>query len=71
MQPAKLFNNLQARAQPQVKGIAQNNMGIDFLELKRRHRLHRTVGTHRHKNRRLDYAMIDLKAPAPGLTIGM
>ncbi len=48
-------DHLGPRAQPQMEGIAENDLRTDRLDIARQHALHRTVGTHRHKGRRLDH----------------
>ena len=67
VQPAVLRDHVQPRTQPQVKGVAQNNLRLHGLEFHGRHRLHGTVGTHRHEDRRFHDTVIQRHAAAAGL----
>ena len=71
VQVAVFFNHLRARAQHQMKGIAENHLRTDGLDIPRQHTLHRAVGTHRHKGRRLHFAARKTKTAAPGLALGV
>ena len=50
-------DDFKARAQPQVKGVAEADLGADFVQRGRRHRLDRAIGADRHENRGLDLAV--------------
>ena len=65
VQAAKLLDDLQARAQPQVESVAQNDLGLDVVQLVRAHRLHRAVGAYRLEDRGLHRAVVQFQcAPA-------
>ena len=65
VQAAVCLDDFQARAQPQVEGVAQNDLRVHFLELARR--IAFTVRrSHRHENRRLDHAVIERDAATAG-----
>jgi len=66
MQSAVRRYHLQAGAQPQVKGVAENDVRADFMQFDRRHRLDRTVSAHRHEGRRFDGAVGELQSAAAG-----
>ncbi len=58
-------DDLEARSQIQVKGVAEHDFGADFFEILRRHRLDRTVGADRHERRRLYGAAREFEPAAP------
>ena len=51
-----LLDDVRARAQPQVKSVAQDNLGTDGANIPWRHTLHSAVGAHGHKGRSLHRA---------------
>ena len=57
-------DDFRARAQHQMKGVAQYDRGAQTLELLGCHALDRAVGTDRHERRCLDRAMGQLQACA-------
>ncbi len=57
MQAAVVFNDLQARSQEQVEGVAEYDLGAGIAHLGRQHGLDRAVGAHRHEGRGLDLAV--------------
>ncbi len=65
MQAAVLADDVDARAQPQVEGVSEDDLGFDLVQIARRHRLDRAIGAHRHEYRRLHHAVVkrDLAAP--------
>lgn len=67
MQAAKLFHDVQAWAHPQMKGVAQNNLGIDLVQIARRHAFHGAVGAHRHEDGCLNNTMCGGDFTATGL----
>jgi hypothetical protein len=71
VQAAELADHLQARAQPQVEGVAEDDLGVDFLQFQRRHGLDRTIGAHRHEDGRLDGAVVQFDAAAAGAAVGL
>ena len=56
VQATELLDDLQPRSQKQMKRVAQDDLGTDFANVPRRHRLDRTIGAHRHERRRLHRA---------------
>ena len=68
MQAAEPAQDVEARAQPEVKGVAEDDLGAHRLERGRQHALDGAVGAHRHEGRRLDAAVIECEAAAPGLS---
>ncbi|MNG21502.1 hypothetical protein D3C84_1058760 [compost metagenome] len=68
MQAAELLDDVEAGAQPQVEGVAENDLGLDVVQLVRAHRLHRAIGTHRLEHRGLDFAVIQFQGAAAGAT---
>jgi hypothetical protein len=56
--------------QPQVEGVAQDDLRAHLLERARQHALDRAVGAHRHEDRRLDDAVVQREAAAAGLALG-
>ena len=53
VQAAELLDHVQARPQPQVEGVAQDDLRAHLVERLRHHALHGAVGAHRHEDRRL------------------
>ena len=66
VQAAVRGDHLEARAQPQVEGVAEHDLRADLDELRGRHRLDRAVGADRHEHRRLDGAVGEREPTAPG-----
>ena len=65
--------DLLARPQHQVEGVAEHDVRAEALEFLGRHRLDGAVGAHRHEGRRLDHAVCELQpaaawAPGRGVT---
>jgi hypothetical protein len=58
-------DDLQARPQPQVKGVAEHDLRSARGHLVRRHGLDRAVGSDRHEGRGLDAAVRELERAAP------
>src|SRR5690606_15415954 len=71
MQPAVLFHDVGAGAQPQMEGIAQDDLRADLVEFMRQHGFYAAVSAYGHEDGRLDDAVIkgDL-APARGAVGG-
>ncbi|CDN43726.1 Uncharacterized protein BN871_DJ_00080 [Paenibacillus sp. P22] len=69
VQAAGIADQVVARTEPQVIGVAENDMGVHFLELFRAHRLDGSLGADGHERRRLDDAVrgMDAAEPRPGL----
>ena len=70
MQAAVRADRFQARAQPQVKRVAEDDLRVHFLEFARLDRLDRAVGADRHEDRRFDHAVIQRDAAAACLAVG-
>ena len=66
VQAAVRGDDLEARAQPEVKRVAEHDLRAELDELVRRHRLDGAVGADRHEHRRLDGAVRELEPAAPG-----
>ena len=57
VQSSRLGNQVMARPQIQMVCIGENYLGVDNLQLVCGHGLDSGLGSHRHKNRRLDAAV--------------
>ena len=64
VQPAVLGDHLEPGAQPQVEGVAEDDLRARGGELLGRHRLDRAVGADRHEGRRVDPAVRELERAA-------
>ena len=71
MQATKFSHDFQPRSQPQVKGIAEDDLSVDLLEFQRRHCLDRAVGADWHEDRRLDHTVVQFDAAATGFAVGI
>ncbi len=71
VQAAVAVQDVGAGAQPQVEGVAQHDLGADLLQFVRQHGLDAAVGAHGHEDRRLDDAMVQRQAAAPGGAVGV
>ena len=70
VQPAVRFNHIQAGAQEQMEGVAQNDLRAQVFDLRRQHAFDRTIGSHRHERRSFDHATRESDAAATGGAIG-
>ncbi len=70
VQVAVQLHDLLARAQPQVEGVAQQDLRAGFFHFFRRHALDRAVGADRHKGRGLHHAAVEDQAAATRAAIG-
>ncbi len=70
VQAAVCADRLQPWTQPQVEGVAEDDLRVHFLELARLNRLHCAVSAHRHEDRRFDHAVIQRQATATRLAVG-
>ena len=70
VQAAEGFNDFQPRAQPQVEGVAQADLGADVAQVLGRDALDRAVGADRHEGRRVDGAVVEGQAAATGGAVG-
>jgi hypothetical protein len=71
VQAAVLADHLEAGPQPQVKGVAEQDLRPARRHLVGRHRLHRAVGAHRHERRRVDASVGELEHSAPGRAVAL
>ena len=58
VQAAKALHDVQPRAHPQVKGVAQNNLRPHVVQAARQHAFDSAIGAHGHENRGLHNAMV-------------
>ena len=70
MQTAETLNHLGAGAQPQMEGVAEQDVRTAGRDLAWREPLDRAVGTHRHKGRGLHDAVFKSDATAPRRAVG-
>ena len=71
VQAAELLHHVQARAHPQMEGVAQDDLRAHLLERARHHALDGAVGAHRHEDRRLHHAVVQGQAPAARVAFGL
>ena len=72
MQAARLLQNVGGGPQVQMVGVAEYNVGIDvLLQLALMYGLHRTSCAHRHKNGRLNLAVIGFNEAGTGFGAGV
>jgi hypothetical protein len=70
MQAAVFLDDIEPRPQPQVKGVAEDDLRVHFHQLARRHRLDRAIGAHRHEDRRLHRAVVERQRAAARMALG-
>ena len=63
------LDHLHARAQPQVEGIAENDLRANILDIAWQHALDRAIGAHRHEGRGLDHATREGQATPAGFAV--
>ena len=63
-------DDIKARSQPQVKGVAKDDLGTGFVQAVGRHGLDGAVGSNRHENRGFDGAVVEAECSATGVTAG-
>jgi hypothetical protein len=71
MQAAKAFHDVKARAHPQVKGVAQNNLRTHFLKAARHHALHGAVGAYGHEDGSLNHTMVECELTSASVAVGV
>jgi len=71
MQAAKAFHDVKARAHPQVKGIAQNNLRAHFFKAARHYAFHGAVGTHGHEDGCLNHAVVERELTSSRMAVGV
>jgi hypothetical protein len=64
MQAAVRFDDLQAGAQVQVEGVAEDDLGAERADLFGQHALHRAIGAHGHEGGRFHGAARKMQAAA-------
>ena len=67
VQAAELLHHVQPRPHPQMEGVAQDDLRAHLVQAARHHALDRAVGAHGHEDGRLDHAVVQRQAPAPGV----
>ena len=65
-----LLDDLSARAQPEVKGITEDNLCADGMDIARQHAFDRAIGADWHKCWSFDCAAIESERAATGFAIG-
>ncbi len=70
VQTAVRRDHLQPGAQPQVKGVAEDDAGAVLDEFRRAHGLHRAVGADRHEHRSLHVSVPQLQSPGARGAVG-
>ena len=70
VQIAVQLHDLLTRAQPQVEGVAENNLRAGGFHLFRRHPFDGAVGANGHKGRCFHHAALKHQATAAGATVG-
>ncbi len=70
MQAAEVPEHVEAGAQPEVEGVAEDDLGAHRLERLRRDALDAAIGADRHEDRRLDRAVDQAEAAAPRQAFG-
>ena len=70
VQAAVRGDDLEAGAQPQVIGVAEDDARADGLELARGHRLDGAVGADRHEDGRRDLAVRERERAGAGVAVG-
>src|SRR5690606_34639127 len=67
VKPAHLLNELFAGAQMKMVSVAEHHLATKILKLMRREPFDRRLGSHRHKHRSLDNAMMSGEFSGPSL----
>ena len=70
MQTAKLFDQFRPRPQHQVKGVCQDDLGVQFAQVLHRHRAHRAVGPDRHESRSPHHTAGQFQPASPRVPAG-
>ena len=66
VQAAEAAQHVQPRPQPEVEGVAEDDLRAHRLERGGQHALHRAVSAHRHEHRRLDETVGERQPAAAG-----
>ena len=70
VQPAELADQLVARAEVQVVGVAEQDLRAEVAHLVRMQRLHRPLRPDRHEDRRPDLTVRRAQHPGAGRAVG-
>ena len=70
MKATELLDHFHARAQPQVEGVAQANLGAGVSQCLGRHGFNRAIGAYGHKGRGVYLAVGQGQSAAAGGAIG-
>src|SRR4249919_1049058 len=70
VQPSVRLDDVEARTQVQMEGVAEDDLGTQRAQLLRQHALDRAVGAHRHESRGLDGAAREREAAAARGAVG-
>ena len=71
MQAAKTFHDVKARAHPQVKSVAQNNLRAHLFKASRHHTFHGAVGAHWHEDGGLNHTMVECELTSSRVAVGV
>jgi hypothetical protein len=71
VQPAEAGHHVQARAHPQVEGVAQDDLRAHLFQAARHHALDGAVGAHGHEDRRLHLAVVERERGAARVAVGV
>ena len=71
MEAAQIADQFVAGAQPEVVGVAEDDLRAEFLDFRRVQGFDRALGAHRHENRRFDRAMGQDEFSAAGGALGI
>ena len=67
VQTAKLAHHVFARAHPQMKRVAQNDLRTHLMQIARHHALDGAVGAHGHEDGRFHHAVVEREAASAGV----
>ncbi len=67
VQPAKALHDVEARAHPQMKGVAQDDLRAHFFEAAWHHAFDRAIGAHGHEDGGLHLAVVERERAATGV----
>ena len=71
VQAAVRFDHVQARAQVQMEGVAEDDLGAELADLFGQHALDRTIGADRHERRRFHRAARESQPAAARGAVGL
>ena len=70
VQSLELRDHVQTWAQPEVEGVAQDDLRAHLVQRRRQHALDRAVSAHRHEDRCLDHTVVQGQPATAGLAFG-